>query len=90
MPLGEVEIRRGERIHAADGVIGRMRGLIVEPAGQHLTHVLVHEGHLWGVKDVAIPMGALDRIDAEGVHVALTKHAIAELPAIELDRPVAA
>jgi hypothetical protein len=88
LPLGEVEIRRGEHIHASDGVIGRVHGLVADPADQHLTHVLVEEGHLWAAKDVAIPVGALDRVDAEGVHVALTKHAIAELPAIDVDPPV--
>jgi hypothetical protein len=89
LPLGEVEIRRGEHIHACDGVIGRVHGLVVDPADQHLTHVLVEEGHLWAAKDVAIPVGALDRVDAEGVHVSLTKHVIADLPAIDLDPPVA-
>ena len=89
VPLGEVEIRRGEHIHASDGVIGRVHGLVVDPADQHLTHVLVEQGHLWAAKDVAIPVGALDRVDAEGVHVSLTKHAIAELPAIDVDPPVA-
>ena len=29
------------------------------PAG-HVTHVLLQEGHLWGRKDVAIPIGAVD------------------------------
>jgi hypothetical protein len=89
LPLGEVEIRRGEHIHASDGVIGRVHGLVVDHADQHLTHVLVEEGHLWAAKDVAIPIGALDHVDADGVHVALTKHAIAELPAIDVDPPVA-
>ena len=56
LPLGDVEIRRGEHIHASDGVIGRVHGLVVDLADQHLTHVLVEErGHLWAAKDVAIP-----------------------------------
>jgi hypothetical protein len=87
VPLGEVEIRRGEHVHAVDGPIGKVRGLVVDPCDQHVTHVLLHEGHLWSAKDVAIPIGAVGRIDAEGVHVSLAKHAIADLPEIDLARP---
>jgi hypothetical protein len=87
VPLGEVEIRRGERVRAVDGPIGKVRGLVVDPADQHVTHVLLHECHLWGAKDVAIPIGAVGGIDTEGVHVSLAKHAIAELPELELARP---
>jgi hypothetical protein len=89
LPLGEVEIRRGEHIHARDGAIGRVQGLVVDPADQHVTHVLLQEGHLWGAKDVAIPIGAVTGIDGAGVHVSTSKHAIADLPEIELEPPVA-
>jgi hypothetical protein len=84
VPLGEVEIRRGEHIHADDGTIGSVKGLVVDPAEQHVTHVLIQEGHLWGAKDVAIPISAVTSIDREGVHVSLSKRAIADLPEIEL------
>ena len=86
VPLGEVEIRRGEHVHAPDGAIGRVQGLVVDPADQHVTHVLLQEGHLWGAKDVAIPISAVTGIDGAGVHVSTSKHAIADLPAIELAR----
>jgi sporulation protein YlmC with PRC-barrel domain len=86
VPLGEVEIRRGEHVHAADGGIGKVQGLVVDPADQHVTHVLLQEGHLWGAKDVGIPISAVASIDGDGVHVSMSKHAIGELPAIELTR----
>jgi len=87
LPAGEVEIRRGEHVHASDGVIGRVEGVVVDPADHHLTHVLLQEGHLWGKKDVAIPIGAVDRVDWDGVHVSLAKQEIAELPPIEVTYP---
>lgn len=46
--------------------------------------MVLHEGHLWGVTDVVIPLADDDRIDDDGVHVSLTKHAIAQLPAVDL------
>jgi hypothetical protein len=63
VPVGEVEVRRGEHAHASDGDIGRVQGLVVDPADHHVTHVLLDEGHLWGKKEVAIPIGALTDVD---------------------------
>ena len=59
VPLDEVEVRRGEHVHATDGHIGRVQGLVIDPDSHHVTHVLLQEGHLWGRKEVAIPIGAV-------------------------------
>ena len=48
-------------VHATDGEIGKVEGLVVEPAHGHVTHVLLQEGHLWGRKEVAIPIGAVEQ-----------------------------
>lgn len=84
VPAGQVRIRRGERVEASDGHIGHVRGLVVDPADEAVTHVLLDEGHLWGHKRVAIPVGAVTGIDAEGVSVRLTKHQIKDLPSVEV------
>ena len=84
VPAGEVRIRRGERVAASDGHIGHVRGLVVDPADETVTHVLLDEGHLWGHKRVAIPVGAVTGMDEEGVTVSLTKHQIKDLPPVEV------
>jgi hypothetical protein len=84
VPAGEVRIRRGERVAARDGHIGHVRGLVVDPADEAVTHVLLDEGHLWGHKRVAIPVGEVAGIDAGGVAVRLTKHQIKDLPSVEV------
>jgi sporulation protein YlmC with PRC-barrel domain len=84
VPVGDVQVRRGEHVHASDGDIGRVQGLVVDPADQHVTHVLLDEGHLWGKKQVAIPIGAVKGVD-DGVRLSLTKEEVAELPPVELD-----
>jgi len=43
VPAGEVEIRRGEHVHATDGPIGQVQGLVVDPSDDHVTHVLLDE-----------------------------------------------
>jgi sporulation protein YlmC with PRC-barrel domain len=54
IPLNEVEVRRGQQVHATDGAIGKVEGLVIDTATHHVTHELLAEGHLWGRKDVAI------------------------------------
>jgi len=83
LPPGEVGVRRGERVHASDGEIGKVEGLVVEPAHGHVTHVLLQEGHLWGRKQVALPIGAVKRF-GEKITVNLTKREIEDLPAVDL------
>ena len=79
IPAGEIEVRRGDHVHATDGAVGRVEGLVVNGDGQ-ITHVLLQEGHLWSRKEVTIPIGAVDTIDDEGIHVRLSKHELADLP----------
>jgi len=84
VPVGEVQVRRGQHVHAVDGDIGRVQGLIVDRADHHVTHVLLDEGHLWGHKRVAIPIGSVTDV-LDGVRISLTKDQVRDLPAIDLD-----
>jgi sporulation protein YlmC with PRC-barrel domain len=84
--VGEVEVRRGEHVHATDGPIGQVQGLVIDPSDHHVTHVLLDEGHLWGKKRVAIPISAVKDVKG-GVRLNLTKDQVRDLPAVELDHP---
>lgn len=79
VPLGEVEIQRGDRVFATDGVVGRVEGLVVNPEDHHVTHVLLQEGHLWGAREVAIPIKAVIQA-GDGVRSTLSKEEIRDLP----------
>ncbi len=84
VPDGRAEVRRGDQVHASDGPIGKVQGLVVDPRSHHMTHVLLDEGHLWGKKRVAIPIGAVTSV-GDGVEVNLTKEEVGDLPPVELD-----
>jgi sporulation protein YlmC with PRC-barrel domain len=86
VPLDEVEVRRGEHVHAADGNIGRVQGLVIDPSDHHVTHVLLQEGHLWGRKEVAIPISAVTGVD-DGIRLSITKQQVQDLPPVDLDHP---
>ena len=86
VPLDEVEVRRGEHVHATDGRIGKVQGLVIDPDSHHVTHVLLQEGHLWGRKDVAIPIGAVTGVD-DGIRLNITKQQVQDLPPVDIHHP---
>jgi sporulation protein YlmC with PRC-barrel domain len=89
VPPGEVEVRRGEHVQATDGPIGRVRGLVVDPADHQVTHVLLDHGHLWGQRRVAIPIASVASVD-DGVRLSLTKDEVRDLPTVDVDHDGAA
>ncbi len=86
VPLGEVEVKRGEHVEATDGPIGRVKGLVIDPADHHVTHFLLDEGHIWGQKRVAIPITAVTRA-GDGVRLSLTKDQVRDLPDVDVHAP---
>lgn len=86
IPVGEVEVYRGEHVDATDGTIGRVEGLVIDPQSHHVTHVLLQKGHLWGHQDVAIPISAVTRVE-DRIEVNLTKQQVRDLPPVKVDQP---
>jgi sporulation protein YlmC with PRC-barrel domain len=86
VPLGEVAFQRGEHVHATDGEIGRVQGLVIDTSDQHVTHVLLQEGHLWGRKEVAIPISAVAEVD-DGIRLNISKHDVQDLPPVDIAQP---
>jgi sporulation protein YlmC with PRC-barrel domain len=79
IPMGEDQVGPGDQVHAVDGEIGRVRGFLVNPDDHRVTHVLLKEGHLWGRKEVAIPMSAVTGVET-GIRLNLTKEQVGDLP----------
>ena len=79
VPLGEADVDRGDPVHALDGEIGRVQGLMVDPHDHRVTHVLLEEGHLWGRKKVSIPASAVTGVQ-NGIQLSLTKRQVEDLP----------
>jgi sporulation protein YlmC with PRC-barrel domain len=86
IPKGEVEIRRDSEVITADGALaGRVDGFVVD-GEQHITHFVLERGHLWGKREVTIPIGAVEGIKTDAVALRLTKDEIAALPAVRVHR----
>jgi sporulation protein YlmC with PRC-barrel domain len=84
IPHGELAVRRGARVQATDGHVGQVDEFLVDPTDSQITHLILREGHLWGQKDVTIPISAIDHIEEDTVHLKLDKHDIERLPSVPL------
>jgi sporulation protein YlmC with PRC-barrel domain len=86
VPPGEVEERRGDRVHATDGDVGQVRAIRIDPGSAVITYLLLREGHLLSRKDVAIPADQIAGFD-DGIRLRLTRQQVQDLPPADPDEP---
>jgi sporulation protein YlmC with PRC-barrel domain len=86
IPPGELAVHRGTRVEATDGTVGHVDEFVVNPKNGHITHLVMREGHLWGKKDVIIPVSAMGETRKDTVFLKLDKHQIESLPTFPLHR----
>ena len=79
-------MRRGTRIEAKDGYVGRVDEFVVDRESCHITHLVMREGHLWGQLDVIIPISEMSEIRTDTVFLKLDKHQIESLPTFPIHR----
>jgi hypothetical protein len=84
LPLGEVGVHRGDRVHATDGEVGMVKGLVIERRSHHVTHVLLQEGHLRVRRDVAIPISAVTTFEG-GIQLDIPRSAVESLPLVAVE-----
>jgi hypothetical protein len=80
IPPGELAVYRGARMEAMDGEAGVLGEFLVNPLTGHISHLILMGGHLWGKKEVTIPVSAIDRIEQDTVYLKLDKKAVEALP----------
>jgi len=86
VPKGEVEIRRASSVSAAGGeLLGQVDGFVVD-SDQHITHFVLERGHLWGKREVTIPIGAVATVETDAVTLQLSKDEVGELPSVKVHR----
>lgn len=82
----ELAVRRGARVRATDGRIGRVDEFLIDPESGQITHLILRTEHLWGNKEIAIPVAFIDHIEEGLVLLNQDKAAVAELPSIPVKR----
>ena len=86
LPKGELSLHAGMKVEASDGKVGKLDELVLDPKSGELTHIQMREGHLWGKKDVAIPIANVDFTDGDTVQLKIDKAAVKALPAVKVKR----
>jgi sporulation protein YlmC with PRC-barrel domain len=86
IPPDELAVRRGTPVEASDGHVGHVDEFLIDPASEGITHLVLREGHLWGKRDVTIPVTQIDHIDDLAVHLKLSKRQVEALPTVPIRR----
>ena len=85
VPKGEVEIRRASEVASSDGhSLGKVDGFVVDDDA--ITHFVLEQGHLWGKREVTIPINAVAHVDTDAVTLTLTKDEVGDLPSVQVHR----
>jgi sporulation protein YlmC with PRC-barrel domain len=86
IPKGEVEIRRASEVTSSDGHgLGKVDGFLVDE-DDAITHFVLERGHLWGKREVTIPISAVESVHTDAVGLKLTKDEVGELPSVHVHR----
>jgi sporulation protein YlmC with PRC-barrel domain len=86
VPKGEVELRRSSRVMAADGeYLGDVDGFLVDD-GDHITHFVLERGHLWGRREVTVPIASVASVESDVVTLSLSKDEVGALPSHRVHR----
>lgn len=86
IPVGALAVKRGARVEATDGYVGTIAEFVVNPNTNHITHLVLREGHLWGKRDVIIPLSAMGEIRDDTVLLNMDKLQMEVLPSFLVNR----
>ena len=92
--MAEIPFRIGADATCVDGVCGKVSRVVVdpvaraviEPGNHHVSHVLLQEGHVFGRRQVVVPIGAVTEV-INGVQLNLTMQQVENLPPVNIDHP---
>ncbi len=84
VPEGSVSLHKNAVVEAADGRVGKVDELLVEKKSGRITHLILKEGHLWGKKDVLIPVSLIAHYEEKKVTLKIDKQAVEQLPVVDL------
>lgn len=85
VPKGEAEIRRSSAVVSADEHhLGTVEALVVD--GEEITHFVLERGHMWGRRDVTIPIGVVAKVESDTVTLRISKDDVGGLPTVRVHR----
>ncbi len=86
IPPGELAVRRGARVEATNGRVGRVDEFLVDPDDGGITHLCLRETRLQGDRVKCIPVSQIDEIREKVVYLKADKETIDSLPSVPVKR----
>jgi uncharacterized membrane protein/sporulation protein YlmC with PRC-barrel domain len=86
IPEGGLAVRPGSEVQATDGKVGRVDELLADSSTGQITHLVLRKEHLWGKKDVLIPVSMVNSVAHETVYLKLDKQTISSLLSVPAKR----
>jgi sporulation protein YlmC with PRC-barrel domain len=86
VPKDTVEIRRASAVMSSDGHhLGHVDGFVVD-GEERITHLVLEQGHLWGKRELTVPISAVAGIRSDEVELSLPKDQVGALPSVPVHR----
>ncbi|HEV8527779.1 MAG TPA: hypothetical protein VGS60_09555 [Actinomycetes bacterium] len=86
VPAGEFALYSGMHVEARDGRVGRLDELVLDRGRGVITNLLMRKGHLWGTREIAVPIGQVDFVDGSTVYLKIDRASVGALPAAKIQR----
>jgi sporulation protein YlmC with PRC-barrel domain len=86
MPEGERGLYGGMHVEASDGRVGKLDELVLDSKSGVITGLVMRKGHLWGSRDVTVPVDQIEHVGGDTVYLKLDKSALGALPAMKVRR----
>jgi hypothetical protein len=64
-----------------DHVVGKVEAFLVDD-DRRVTHVVLEHGHLWGHREITVPMSAVAQVHSDWIELSITKDEVENLPPV--------
>ncbi|HEY9854517.1 MAG TPA: PRC-barrel domain-containing protein [Stenomitos sp.] len=78
VPPNEAIVSEGDRVFCADRECGHVADVVMDPDSEKALGFVVRRGFLFK-RDVEIPLGWIDHVEADGIHLKMTAEQVEEL-----------
>jgi sporulation protein YlmC with PRC-barrel domain len=86
VPKDTIEIRRASVVLSSDGHhLGHVDGFVVD-GEERITHLVLEHGHLWGKRELTVPISAVAGIKSDEVELSLSKDQVGALESVPVRR----
>jgi len=86
VPPGTIEVRRSSEVRSSDDrKVGHVDGFLIDHDSK-ITHLVLDHGHLWGHRDITVPIVDVERASRDEVQLNVTRDAVGEYPSIPFHR----